>query len=134
MFFIASFTLRKMILTGHESPFTWVTLITKCSFIRKVAEIQPKLDKWQNRSKTSFYWVFELKQRFISESHLEKKSYLIFIFGHIYHVWLEKKLNLGIWTEKNLIFRWADSMLISSSRGKLRNLAPNLGILIITLT
>lgn len=73
MFFIASFILRKMVLTGHESPFTWVTLITKCSFIRKVAEIQPKLDKWQIRSKIPFYWVFELKQRFISESHLEKK-------------------------------------------------------------
>lgn len=58
MFFIASFMLRKMVLTGHESLFTWVTLITKCSFNRKVAEIQPKLDNWQNRSKTPFYWVF----------------------------------------------------------------------------
>lgn len=26
----------------------------------------------------------------------------MFFFGHINHVWLEKKLNCGIWTEKEL--------------------------------
>ena len=26
----------------------------------------------------------------------------MFSFGHVHHAWLEKKLNGGIWTEKDL--------------------------------